>query len=109
MKGEAEGCRVLLQMWRFRRALGSLTLGHTRRHLAREEMGKVGEASLTPSNAVSVSGSGVWVVFLGALSAPLLPPWQVNWQGRHLEVGGLCSEHRHRMSFQECVRVCMLL
>lgn len=28
----------------------------------------------------------------GALSALLVQPWQVNWQGLHPEVGGLSTE-----------------
>lgn len=31
----------------------------------------------------------------GALSALLVQPWQVNWQGLHPEVGGLSTEHCH--------------
>lgn len=31
----------------------------------------------------------------GALSALLVQPWQVNWQGLHPEVGGLSTEHWH--------------
>lgn len=31
----------------------------------------------------------------GALSALLVQPWQVNWQGLHPEVGGLSTEQWH--------------
>lgn len=51
----------------------------------------------------------------GALSALLVQPWQVNWQGLHPEVGGLSTEHWHRIGVQgyiltervhACVCVC---
>lgn len=54
----------------------------------------------------------------GALSAPLVQPWQVNWQGLHPEVGGLRTEHWHwigalgyipAVCLCACVRACAFL
>lgn len=47
-----------------------------------------GEASLTPGNTVGVDDRGACGLF-AVLSAPLVRPWQVDWQGLHPEVGGL--------------------
>lgn len=52
----------------------------------------VGEASLTPPRQRDGWGHDEGGLS-GALSAPLVQPWQVNWQGLHPEVGGLGSEH----------------
>lgn len=62
----------------------------------------------------------------GALSAQLVQHWQVKWQGLHLEVGGLSTDHWHwigvpgssvwacvcafmHVCFCECVRVCLFV
>lgn len=50
-----------------------------------------GEESFTPGNTVGVDERGVCGLFV-VLSAPLVLPWQVDWQGLHPEVGGLGSE-----------------
>lgn len=51
----------------------------------------MGEASLTPGNAVGVDERGACGLFV-VLSAPLVRPWQVEWQGLHPEVGGLGNQ-----------------
>lgn len=44
-----------------------------------------------------------------ALSAPLVHPWQVNWQGLHLGVGGVGTEHWHWTGLlMSTTRVCLL-
>lgn len=64
---------------------------------------RAGEASLTPGNTVGVDERGDGGLSV-ALSAPLVRPWQVDWQGLHPEVGGLGAKHRVRLGV--CLRAC---